>query len=54
MSPDRIIQAVNTILGRDHILSGWLSKINPLILRLFRWRPTLQQPFYEPVTTINV
>jgi hypothetical protein len=53
MPPDRIIQAANTILRRDHILSGWLSKINLFILRLFRWRPTSTTTLHKPVTKIN-
>jgi hypothetical protein len=54
MSPDRTIQAVNTILRRDIILSGWHSQINPFILRLLCWRPTFTITFYyKPVTTIN-
>jgi hypothetical protein len=50
MSPDRIIQAVNTILtavrtSNPIVLSGWLSQINPIILRLFRWRSTFTTTF---------
>jgi hypothetical protein len=45
MSPDRIIQAVNTILRRDHILSGWLSKFNPLIFAVILLAPNLTTTF---------
>jgi hypothetical protein len=41
MSPDRIIQAVNRILRRDHHPSGWLSKINPFIFAVIPLAPNL-------------
>jgi hypothetical protein len=58
-SPDRIIQAVNTILRRDNHLSGWLSKFNPFYFAVIPLAPNFYKNLtttflYKPAITINV